>query len=726
VLFAALLVPAGRLADRQGRRSVFYCGLYLFLLGSTLCALAPSADLLIAARLVQATGAAALIPTSLGLLLPEFAPERRSMAVSLWAAAGAVAAAAGPSIGGVLVDVGGWRWAFIVNLSALAVLPAARRLLVERRDPQAHAAPDGLGAILLAVSVGLLALGIVKAPDWGWGAQRVWLCWLGSAALFITLFARSKRHPSPVLEPELLRIRSFRAASLTMLVYSAGFYALLLCNVLFLTQVWHYSVLRAGFGVTPGPIAAAIGAAIAGRIAEHRGPRHVVVLAAVGSAVALMLYRTLPGPDPHFVSEWLPCQLVSGASAGMVFAALSTATVMDLPGNRIATGTALASCLRQIGAVLGVAGLIAVLGTPAPSQLLGRFDDAYGLMICTAVGAALMATRLPLGHPEVIADAAPLGDVAPPADIPGLETRVTVLHGSRVVYRTAGHGQPIVLIHGLLDSGATWRKVAPVLALNHRVIVPDLLGHGDSDGPAGADYSIFSHALLVRDLLAELQVERATVVGHSLGAGVAMGLAYACPERVDRLAILSAGGIGQDLTPTLRAAALPGADWLARTLGSRPCLRAIRAGAWLASVAGGRRLGRGLVEAARMLERIGDAGRRSAFLESARAVINVRGQKSSALRLMPSYRMPLFVLWGTHDRVIPARHAELIQEVRPDAQVVLLDGVGHSPHLARPTVVAEALSTWISQAQRPRPRPRPGTGFGTAGAQDALVTAGAD
>jgi pimeloyl-ACP methyl ester carboxylesterase len=113
---------------------------------------------------------------------------------------------------------------------------------------------------------------------------------------------------------------------------------------------------------------------------------------------------------------------------------------------------------------------------------------------------------------------------------------------------------------------------------------------------------------------------------------------------------------------------------------------------------------------ARMLERLGDAGRRSAFLESARAVINIHGQKSSAIRLMPSYRMPLFVLWGTRDRVIPARHVELIRDVRPDAHVVLLDGVGHSPHLAQPTVVAEALSSWISSGSRPRPRPKPRAG----------------
>jgi NTE family protein len=718
VLFAALLVPAGRLADRQGRRRIFYSGLYLFLVGSTLCAVAPTAGLLIAARLVQAAGAAALVPTSLGLLLPEFAPERRSMAVSLWAAAGAVAAAAGPSLGGVLVDVGGWRWAFIVNLSALAVLPAARRLLVERRDSASAGAPDGAGSIMLAAAVGLLALGIVKAPDWGWTSVRVWASWLGAAALIAALLQRSGRHPSPILEPELLRIKSFRAGALTMLVYSAGFYALLLCNVLFLTEVWHYSVLRAGFGVTPGPIAAAIGAAVAGRIAEHRGPRSVVVPAALTSALAFLLYRTLPGASPHFVTTWVPCQLVSGAAAGMVFAALSTATVIDLPANRIATATALASCLRQIGAVLGVAGLIAVLGTSSPVHLLSTFRHAYFLMIFAALAAAVVAQRLPSHHPDSLADAAPLP--APvPRDVPGLRTCVTTLHGSRVVYRTVGEGQPIVLIHGLLDSGATWRKVAPILALNHRVIVPDLLGHGDTDGPERADYSVVSHALMVRDLLDDLGIAQATVVGHSLGAGVALALAHACPERVERLAIVSAGGIGQELTPALRFVAAPGADFAVRAVGSRPVVATLRALSWLLSVLGARRPARGVLESTRMLERLADAGRRSAFLQSARAVIDLRGQKSSAMRYFDTYRMPLCVLWGTRDRVIPARHAELIRAARPDAHIVLLDGVGHSPQLAQPTFVAEALHEWLGR-RRPRPGPRPVTADHAPAARDAL------
>ena len=177
VVVAALLVPAGRIADRVGRRRVFFIGLALFLLGSVISGSASTADMLIAARVVQALGGAALIPASLGLVLEEVPAERRAMATSLWAATGAVAAATGPSLGGVLVETTSWRWAFFVNLViAIGMLPAPR-LLRETRASDSNGAPDLLGAAMLVVSVGALALGIVKAPDWGWTSDRVLAAW---------------------------------------------------------------------------------------------------------------------------------------------------------------------------------------------------------------------------------------------------------------------------------------------------------------------------------------------------------------------------------------------------------------------------------------------------------------------------------------------------------------------------------------------------------------------
>ena len=174
IVFAALLVPAGRLADLLGRRRIFFVGLGLFLAASALCGLAPSAEVLIGARVVQAAGAALLVPTSLGLLLPEFPPERRATATALWGAIGGVAAATGPSLGGLLIEWTDWRLVFFVNLAlGAAALVPARRLLRETRDPDRGAVPDALGIVLLAGGVGALSLAIVEAPSWGWGVARV-------------------------------------------------------------------------------------------------------------------------------------------------------------------------------------------------------------------------------------------------------------------------------------------------------------------------------------------------------------------------------------------------------------------------------------------------------------------------------------------------------------------------------------------------------------------------
>src|ERR1700754_4057265 len=213
IVFAALLVPAGRIADLVGRRRVFFIGLGLFLAASAACGLAPSEWVLVGARVFQAAGAALLVPTSLGLLLPEFPPERRATATALWGAIGGVAAATGPSLGGLLIEWTDWRLVFFVNLvlGAAALVPA-RRLLVEVRDPDRGAVPDALGIVLLAGGVGALSLGIVEAPDWGWGSARV----LGSFVAFVVLFGgflyRSATHPHPVLELSLFKVRSFAVA----------------------------------------------------------------------------------------------------------------------------------------------------------------------------------------------------------------------------------------------------------------------------------------------------------------------------------------------------------------------------------------------------------------------------------------------------------------------------------------------------------------------------------
>jgi EmrB/QacA subfamily drug resistance transporter len=392
IVFAALLVPAGRLADLLGRRRIFFVGMGLFLAASALCGLAPSDEVLIGARVVQAAGAALLVPTSLGLLLPEFPPERRATATALWGAIGGVAAATGPSLGGLLIELTDWRLVFFVNLvlGAVALVPA-RRLLRETRDPDRGAVPDALGIALLAGGVGALSLAIVEAPSWGWGSARVLGAFAGSALLLAAFVWRSVAHPHPVLEFSLFKVRSFAAACAGVGVFALGFYAVLLANILFLTSVWDYSILRAGFAVTPGPLMAATSSALAGRMIDRYGQRVSAAPGGLIFAVGCVLFATGLGSEPAYVAEFLPSTILTGIGVGLSFAGWSSAAVAELPPARFATGSAISSCFRQLGAVLGISVLIAVLGA-APS--LSDFHRAYALMAVTGATAALIALTL--------------------------------------------------------------------------------------------------------------------------------------------------------------------------------------------------------------------------------------------------------------------------------------------------------------------------------------------
>ena len=697
VVVAALLVPAGRIADRVGRRRVFFIGLALFLLGSVISGSASTADMLIAARVVQALGGAALIPASLGLVLEEVPAERRAMATSLWAAAGAVAAATGPSLGGVLVETTSWRWAFFVNLViAIGMLPAPR-LLRETRASDSNGAPDLLGAAMLVVSVGALALGIVKAPDWGWTSDRVLAAWSIAAGFAAVFVARSACHPAPVLEPAILRIRTFSTANAAFFLFSIGFYALLLGNILFLTQVWRYSLLQAGFAVTPAALMAAIAAGAGGRLVERFGSRQVAVPALMLFCGACLAYHAA-GPRPDYLGHWLPAQLISGSAVGLTFAGLTSASVADLPLSRLATGTAVSSCFRQIGAVVGIAGLVAVLGTP-DTRTLPAFERAWLLMACTALGAALLASWLPARRHADESELAPRPRGLRAAELPGVARNEMWLHGQRLVYRVAGSGPPLLLVHGLFEDSLTWRKVTPILARSHTVIAPDLLGHGESDAPPHGNYSLAGHAGILRDLLEVLGHHRVTIVGHSLGGGIAMTFAYNYPARVHRMALISSGGFGREVHPVLRALSLPGAGTALRLLTMRPTLALL---AWLARrlrTAGARRPARAARQLRFVLTRLGCRGRPEAMIKTLRSVIGWRGQSVSAFDRLPALRhFPTLVVWGARDRMIPAHHASAALASNPGAELALLDGAGHVPHLTRADVVAERLSCFINDS----------------------------
>ena len=312
IVLAALLVPLGRVGDLVGRKRVFQAGLAVFVLGSALCAAAPAPEFLIAARVLQGAGAAALTPTSLSMLLPLFDERERPAVIGAWAALGGVGAAMGPPLGGFLVQAS-WRWIFLVNVPlGLLTLSRVHHRFGEIRDPEATP-PDVLGGVLLAATVALLTLGLVQGPNWGWD-WRVIASFAASIAAAGAFIARSRRHPSPVLDLALFRSPPFSYAVASTFLFFAGFAALLLGGVLFLTHVWHYSVLRAGLAFSPGPVMAAIFAAPGGRLTARYGPGPVGFAGGLLFAAGAVLFTGLPA-RPEYLGHYLPGMLIGGAGS---------------------------------------------------------------------------------------------------------------------------------------------------------------------------------------------------------------------------------------------------------------------------------------------------------------------------------------------------------------------------------------------------------------------------
>ncbi|MGH2961614.1 MAG: alpha/beta fold hydrolase [Solirubrobacterales bacterium] len=270
----------------------------------------------------------------------------------------------------------------------------------------------------------------------------------------------------------------------------------------------------------------------------------------------------------------------------------------------------------------------------------------------------------------------------------------TELHGHRVIYRIAGSGPPVVLVHGMVNSSRHWEAVALRLAREHTVIAPDLLGHGDSAAVRG-DYSLGAHAASIRDLLAAIGIDRATLVGHSLGGGIAMQFFYQFPQRTERLVLVSSGGLGRDVGPLLRGAALPGASavvWLA----AHPVLMRALEGAGTRLRTRGSAKGALLQAIVRALRPLEDPGARKAFLHTLRSVIDVHGQRVSARdRLYLLGPVPTLIVWGERDHTIPLAHGRDAHHAIPGSRFDTLPRAAHFPHLEDPDGLAEVLGDFL-------------------------------
>ncbi|MDO9353793.1 MAG: MFS transporter [Solirubrobacteraceae bacterium] len=407
IVFAAALVPAGRWFDRVGRKRGFLAGVSLFGVASAICAVAPGVEVLVAARILQALGAAMLMPTSLGLLLPEFPPEKRAGAVALWAAVGGVAAAAGPPLGGLLVELS-WRWVFIVNVPiALAAVLIGRTLLNEIRDPEPGPRPDLVGAALLVVAIALLTWGVVEAPDHGWGGLRTVGGLLGSVIALVAFAARSRTHAAPVVPPEIVARPAFSWSTATSLLFYVAFGSMLLNGVLLLTQLWDYSTLLAGLALAPGPAVAAATASRGGGLVTRFGARPVMMAGALAFATGALYGHFAVEATPNYLTAFLPANLIGGFGVGLILPSTANAAFGALPPTLLSTGIAVFTVARQVGSALGVAILVAVYASPAnATELANAVQGGYLMMAISAGLALLLATQVRVAA----AGAGPAGD----------------------------------------------------------------------------------------------------------------------------------------------------------------------------------------------------------------------------------------------------------------------------------------------------------------------------
>ena len=394
IAYAAGLLTAGRFADVNGRKRSFMRGLALFSIGSVLCGLAPTTLTLVLARLVQAVGGAMLTPASLALVLPEFPVEKRTVAIGVWGAVGGLAAAAGPSAGGVLVDWLNWRALFFINVPfCIFTLVVGRKLLHESKDPNATKNVDIVGTALGFPGVALVTLAITQSSDWGYINNRTITAFVLGVFLLALFVQRCKTVENPLLDLSLFKLPFVVAANISGLFFSVGFLGMWLLNTQWIQAIWDYSPARSGLATAPGPIMAALFAAPMGRVAVRWGHARVLMVGAVLLSFGTFMLTFTMTPTPNYVQDYLPWMIVTGIGVGCSMSTLSSSASAFLPPSRFAMGSALNTTARQVGSALGAA-LAASLAAPAMKNfvmakmnnvplteaMVSSFDNAWRVM----------------------------------------------------------------------------------------------------------------------------------------------------------------------------------------------------------------------------------------------------------------------------------------------------------------------------------------------------------
>lgn len=398
IVYAAMLIPAGGIADKYGRKKVFLLGMLLFVAASFACGASPSVFWLIVARVFQSLGACLLSPAALAIVLEAFPREQRMVVMGAWGAVGALAAALGPGVGSLIIELGGWQWAFFINIPiGLFCIWQSVTMLEESVQPRDKLRLDWVGILQLMVGVGAIAFSIVELNSVSWSKSALLSIALVGLVMLLSYIPWAKANTEPLFELSLFKNKTFLFANVAGFIFAIAFAIMFFSFFFWMKNIWHFSQSMAGAAIMPGPFTVVPTAILSGKLASRIGHRPLLITGTLTYALSSLWFMTLPDASPDYVTEWLPGLLLSGLSVGLVLPSLSAASVFGLPTKDYAVGSAINHAVRQVGTVVGVSLTVLML---AKSDLqIADFHRIYAIHIMLALATMLLCIPI-YTHPK--------------------------------------------------------------------------------------------------------------------------------------------------------------------------------------------------------------------------------------------------------------------------------------------------------------------------------------